>query len=61
MMYANGKGVEQDYRLARDWFRKAGEAGHALAKENATHIRGIGGVRIPDAAPSGAAPSAANR
>lgn len=36
MLYANGKGVEQDYRLARQWFAKAGEAGHALAKDSMT-------------------------
>ena len=52
MLYANGKGVEQDYRLARDWFRKAGEAGHALAKDNATYGRGVGGVRPPAVAPA---------
>jgi predicted esterase len=52
MLYANGKGVEQDYRLARQWFAKAGEAGHALAKDSATYGRGAGGVRPPAAAPA---------
>ena len=53
MLYANGKGVEQNYRLARQWFAKAGEAGHALAKDSATYGRGGGGVR-PPAAPASA-------
>jgi hypothetical protein len=51
MLYANGKGVEQDYRLARQWFVKAGDAGHALAKSSATNGRGGGGPpRTPAAA-----------
>ena len=34
MMYANGKGVQQDYGKAADWWAKAAAAGHPLAAEN---------------------------
>ena len=32
--YAEGKGVEQDYKEAVKWFQKAAEQGHAEAQEN---------------------------
>jgi hypothetical protein len=35
MMYANGKGVEQNYVEAGKWWSKAAEGGHALAAANA--------------------------
>ena len=34
-MYANGKGVQQDYPKAKEWWTKAGAGGHALAAESA--------------------------
>lgn len=40
MLYANGKGVEQNYGEARKWFVKAAEGGHKLAAESATYGRG---------------------
>jgi hypothetical protein len=40
MLYANGKGVEQNYGEARKWFVKAAEGGHELAKTSATYGRG---------------------
>jgi hypothetical protein len=35
MMYANGKGTEQDYAEAGKWWTKAAEGGHVLAAANA--------------------------
>ena len=35
MMYANGKGVQQDYAEAGKWWTKAGEGGNALAAKYA--------------------------
>ena len=35
MMYANGKGVQQNYAEAGNWWKKAAEGGHPLAKVNA--------------------------
>jgi hypothetical protein len=40
MLYANGKGVEQNYGESRKWFVKAAEGGHVLAAESATKSRG---------------------
>lgn len=34
ILYHEGMGVEQDYRLAFQWYQKAAEQGHALAKGN---------------------------
>ena len=31
-MYADGKGVPQDYAMAVEWYRKAAEQGYSLAK-----------------------------
>ena len=33
-MYSNGQGVEQDYKKAVEWYRKAAEQGHADAQNN---------------------------
>ena len=35
MMYANGKGTEQNYAEAGKWWSKAAEGGHVLAAANA--------------------------
>jgi hypothetical protein len=35
MMYANGKGTQQDYAEAGKWWAKAAEGGHVLAAANA--------------------------
>jgi hypothetical protein len=40
MLYANGKGVQQNYGESRKWFSKAAEGGHALAAESAKNGRG---------------------
>jgi len=50
MLYANGKGVEQNYGESRKWFVKAAEGGHPLAAVSAANGRG---------APRPAAPTAA--
>ncbi len=45
MMYANGKGVRQNYAEAAKWWTKAAEAGHVLAATNASMVyRGVAGV-----------------
>ncbi|MDQ6677537.1 MAG: sel1 repeat family protein [Acidobacteriota bacterium] len=45
MMYATGKGVEQNYPEAAKWWVKAAEGGHFLAAQNASMIyRGVPGV-----------------
>ncbi len=52
MMYAIGKGVEQNYAEATKWWTAAAEAGHLLAATNvAMAYRGVPGVRA-DAAKS---------
>ena len=33
-MYADGKGIQQDYQEAANWWTKAAEGGHVLAAEN---------------------------
>jgi hypothetical protein len=33
-MYANGQGVQQDYREAANWYRKAAEQGNPTAQNN---------------------------
>lgn len=38
MMYANGKGVEQNYAEAGKWWNKAAAAGHLLAATNASMV-----------------------
>jgi predicted esterase len=40
MLYANGKGVEQNYGESRKWFVKAAAGGHRLAAESAANGRG---------------------
>lgn len=46
MMYAVGKGVQQNYAEAATWWTKAAEAGHVLAATNASMIyRGVPGVK----------------
>jgi predicted esterase len=50
MLYANGKGVQQDYGQARSWFVKAAAGGHLLAASNAAN--GRGGAPRPPAAPA---------
>jgi TPR repeat protein len=40
MMYANGKGVEQNYSESWKWFSKAAEGGHRLAADSAAYGRG---------------------
>src|SRR5260370_235097 len=46
MMYAIGKGVEQNYAEATKWWTAAAEAGHLLAATNgAVAYRGVPGVR----------------
>lgn len=59
MMYADGKGVEQNYGESKKWFVKAAEGGHVLAAESAKYGRGGGGPRPPGAGrPGGARPGA---
>jgi TPR repeat protein len=43
MMYANGKGVQQNYAEAGNWWKKAAESKHALSAANA--------ARAPKATP----------
>jgi hypothetical protein len=46
MMYAIGKGVEQNWTEAAKWWTKAAEAGHVLAATNLSMVyRGVPGVR----------------
>jgi TPR repeat protein len=40
MLYANGKGVQQDYAESRKWFTKAAAGGHLLAATSAANGRG---------------------
>ncbi len=40
MLYANGKGVQQDYGESRKWFTKAAAGGHVLAATSAANGRG---------------------
>jgi hypothetical protein len=46
MMYANGKGTEQNYAEAAKWWVKAAEGGHLLAAGNASMLY-RGGAGIP--------------
>jgi uncharacterized protein len=46
MMYANGKGVQQNYAEAGKWWIKAAEAGHLLAADNASMLY-RSGVGVP--------------
>ena len=49
MMYANGKGVQQNYAEAAKWWLRAAEGGHLLAAANVSMLyRGGAGVK-PDA------------
>ncbi len=46
MMYAIGKGVEQNWTEAAKWWTVAAEAGHVLAATNLSMVcRGVPGVR----------------
>jgi hypothetical protein len=50
MMYAVGKGVEQSYVEAANWWTKAAEAGHILAATNLSMVyRGAPGVKADPA------------
>jgi TPR repeat protein len=49
MMYANGKGVEQNYAEAGKWWIKAAEGGHLLAADNASMLYRSGVGVKPDA------------
>jgi uncharacterized protein len=45
MMFAIGKGVEQNWTEAAKWWTKAAEAGHVLAATNLSMVyRGVPGV-----------------
>jgi len=46
MLYANGKGVQQDYTEARSWWTKAATGGHALAATSAANARGAPKVTV---------------
>ena len=49
-MYANGRGVRQDYAEAVRWYRQAAEQGHAVAQKNLGVMYYEGrGVRQDDA------------
>jgi predicted esterase len=52
MLYANGKGVEQNYGESRRWFVKAAEGGHPLAAVSAANGRGAPRPAAPPIAPS---------
>lgn len=41
-MYASGRGVEQDYGKAKQWYQKAAEQGNAKAKYNLGVMYAIG-------------------
>ena len=47
MLYANGKGAEQNYAESRKWFVKAAEGGHRLAAESAANGRGAPRPALP--------------
>ena len=49
MLYANGKGVQQNYAESRKWFVKAAEGGHPLAAESAANGRGAPRPATPSA------------
>lgn len=57
MLYANGKGVEQNYGESRKWFVKAAEGGHPLAAESAKYGRGASRPAAPPAATPVATPA----
>ena len=38
MMYANGKGVQQNYAAAGNWWRKAGSGGDLVAARHAWNL-----------------------
>ena len=40
MMYANGTGVQQDYKEAGEWWAKAAAGGHPLAAQNLARVPG---------------------
>ena len=52
MLYANGKGVEQNYGESRKWFVKAAEGGHPLAAVSAANGRGAPRPAAPPPAPA---------
>jgi TPR repeat protein len=49
MMYANGKGVQQNYAEAGKWWITAAEGGHVLAADNASMLYRSGVGVKPDA------------
>jgi TPR repeat protein len=50
MMYAVGKGTQQDYAEAARWWTRAAEAGHTLAATNLSMVyRGVPGVKSDSA------------
>jgi len=49
MLYANGKGVEQNYGESHKWFVKAAEGGHRLAVDSAKYGRGAPRPTAPPA------------
>jgi len=49
MLYADGKGVEQNYAESRKWFVKAAEGGHPLAAVSAANGRGAPRPAAPPA------------
>jgi len=50
MLYAIGKGVQQDYVEAAKWWTRAAEAGHVLAATNLSMVyRGVPGVQADSA------------
>jgi TPR repeat protein len=49
-MYADGKGVQQDYEEATKWWTKAAEGGHVLASENLSLVYRGGSPVKSDAA-----------
>ena len=50
MMYAIGKGTQQDYAEAANWWTRAAEAGHTLAATNLSMVyRGVPGVKADSA------------
>jgi hypothetical protein len=44
IMYQNGRGVDQDYSLAIDWYRKAANRGYAYSQKNLINMyrQGLG-------------------
>src|SRR6185436_16445935 len=58
MLYANGKGVQQNYAEARKWFVKAAAGGHLLAASSAANGRGAPRTTPPPASGGATSPPA---